>query len=188
MKHDRGLPSPQLQAYLGLLREWAPRLDLVSTADATETALIRRHVDNSLAAAPWVAALHPGDLAIDVGSGAGFPGIPLALTAPAVAWRLVEPRSRRAAFLEEAVRVLDLNAEVVVARAEQLARDSAFARRHLLATARALAPPTQALGLLKPLVAPGGRAAVWVGSHAELPPETTEELPGIASMVLPATD
>lgn len=179
---------PDVGAYVDLLLRWSPRLDLVSTGDQSQPRLVRRHVDDALRAAPWVRSLRPGDLAVDVGSGAGLPGVPLALAAPHVRWRLVEPRRRRAAFLEEAVRELGLNAEVVVARVEDLADDPEFARRHRLATARAVAAPARAFGLLRPLLAPGGKAAVWVGERARIPSGATIEAPGVATMTMPDDD
>jgi 16S rRNA G527 N7-methylase RsmG len=92
----------------------------------------------------------------------------------------VEPRKRRAAFLEEVVRELGLTAEVIVATAEACAADPDLARTHVLATARALAAPGAAIGLLRPLLAPGGTAALFVGSEAQVPPEAEEWAEGLA--------
>ena len=116
-----------------------------------------------------------------MGSGAGLPGIPLAI-ASGRAFRLLEPRRRRAAFLEEVVRELELEGEVIRMTAEQAARESRLAGSHIGATARALAPPGTAFELLTPLLAPGGLAAVFMGEGAELPPNAEEWAPGIATM------
>ena len=164
-----------LQAYEELLRTWAPRLDLISPHDMAR--LRERHIDDSLSVLPLLEELTPGPC-IDVGSGAGLPGIPLAICGPAgFTWRLLEPRKRRAAFLEEALRQLDLGAEVVVKTAEQAAITPDLAGTHTLAVGRALAGPLDAMALLKPLVRPGGAAVVFLGEEAEVPPDA-EGRPG----------
>jgi 16S rRNA (guanine527-N7)-methyltransferase len=128
---------------------------------------------------PLLDELPPG-ACVDVGSGAGLPGVPLAVARPERAWRLIEPRARRAAFLEHVVRELELTAEVVVAPAERAATEPRLAAAHVLATARALAPPAAALELLLPLVAPRGVAAIFLGSGAKVPPEAEEWAEGLA--------
>ncbi|HWC15217.1 MAG TPA: RsmG family class I SAM-dependent methyltransferase, partial [Actinomycetota bacterium] len=102
-------------------------------------------------------------------------------------WRLLEPRVRRAAFLDEVVRELDLDCEVVRMTATDAARDPVFSRAHDLATARALAPAPAAFALLLPLVAAGGLAAVFHGPASELPEQAERWAPGVATMTAPAT-
>ncbi|MDQ3940081.1 MAG: 16S rRNA (guanine(527)-N(7))-methyltransferase RsmG [Actinomycetota bacterium] len=165
----------RLEAYEALVRRWAPKLDLVAPGDLDRFG--SRHIDDALRALPLVEAAPPG-AAVDVGSGAGVPGIPLAIAAPERHWRLLEPRARRAAFLEEAVRELDLEVEVGRLRAEEAARTE-WGQAHALATARALAPPRAALELLWPLLRPGGYAVLFVGDSAEIPPETHDAGPGL---------
>lgn len=166
-----------LERYEALVRAWSGRLDLVSPRDLGR--LGDRHIADSLRALPFVTSLPPGP-GIDVGSGAGLPGIPLAIADPSRPWRLVEPQAKRAAFLEEAVRVLDLNCEVVVRRAEDLASDPLFAAAHQVVTLRAVAPPEAALRLGLPLVAPGGAAVLFVGASGRIPPEAEVVERGLA--------
>ena len=166
----------RLAAYEGLIRAWAGRLDLVSPGDLAR--LKSRHIDDSLRALDLVRAAPPGP-AIDVGSGAGLPGIPLAIAAPERHWRLLEPRARRAAFLEEVVRTLGLDCEVSTMTAEVAAAAPGWGRAHAVATARALAPPTRAFDLLAPLLRGGARAVVFAGAGAEIPPETRVHAPGV---------
>ncbi len=170
----------KLDLYAELVRHWASRINLVSKTDLED--FERRHIADVLRAAPVAAQLPPGP-AVDVGSGPGLPGIPLAIADPTRRWRLVEPRERRAAFLELVVRTLELDCEVVVATAEQCTRDPLLFHGHQLATARALAPPERAFPLLLPLLQPGGVAAVWVGDGAALPAEAELWIPGVARMV-----
>jgi 16S rRNA (guanine527-N7)-methyltransferase len=167
----------RLRAYAELVRAWAPRLDLVAPRDLGR--FEERHIGDSLRALPLVRSLPPG-AAVDVGSGAGLPGIPLAISEPTRRWTLLEPRRGRAAFLEEVVRRLELGAEIVTARAESWGASRAGRRRYVVATARALAPPERAFALLEPLVAPRGARVVWVGAHAVIPEQAGEWAPGIA--------
>lgn len=179
------MSDPKLAGYAELLRRWAPKLDLIADADLPR--LRERHIADSLRLRPLVAAA-PVGLAIDVGSGAGLPGVPLAIVDPGRIWRLLEPRQRRAAFLEEVIRELELgNCEVVVKSAQVAARDPALARGHALATARALAPPRQAFKLMEPLVYSGGSCLCFVGESADLPAQADEPQPGIARLVVPAS-
>ncbi|MBW3594106.1 MAG: class I SAM-dependent methyltransferase, partial [Actinobacteria bacterium] len=129
----------------------------------------------------YVREAPPGP-AVDVGSGAGLPGIPLAIADPDRHWRLLEPRKRRAAFLEEVVRELALgNVEVVAQSAEALAASEGAT--HAVATARALAPPPQAIDMLRPLVVPGGAILVFVG-ESESATKYAEVEPGIVRLVV----
>ena len=178
MKH---LPRVEqhLQAYEELLRAWARRFDLIAPGDLER--IRARHIDDSLRALPLVHDLAPGPC-IDVGSGAGLPGLPLAI-ASGRPWRLLEPRRKRAAFLEEVVRELDLeHCEVVSCTAEQAAADPALGPTHVAAIARALAAPPRALELCAPLVRPGGSVILFVGSTAEMPPEAEEVEPGLITI------
>ncbi|MDQ3645318.1 MAG: 16S rRNA (guanine(527)-N(7))-methyltransferase RsmG [Actinomycetota bacterium] len=171
--------AASLASYAALVRRWAGTLDLVAPSDLGR--IESRHIEDSLRIVPLVEGLPPGPC-VDVGSGAGFPGIPLAIVDPTRAWTLLEPRARRAAFLEEVVRSLALDCTVVAASAQQAARDPGLAGRHAVATARALADPHTAFQLLMPLVRPEGTAVVFTGRGASIPAGAAEWAPGIAIM------
>jgi len=100
-----------------------------------------------------------GDV-VDVGSGGGSPGIPLALSLPERAFTLVEAERRKAAFLRE---VAPANVSVVWGRVEEQPVD-AFG----VAVAKALARPATAVEWVLPLVRPGGAAVLWLGPSADL--------------------
>ena len=159
------------------MRRWAPRLDLVSAGDLER--FEERHIADSLRLAPLIDDLPEGPC-IDVGSGAGLPGIPLAIARPERHWRLLEPRTRRAGFLEEVVRSLGLACEVLPLTAEVAAEDDRLRGVHVLATARALAQPVAAARLIEPLVHPDGIAALFVGPGAELPARAALWTAGVA--------
>jgi 16S rRNA (guanine527-N7)-methyltransferase len=120
----------------------------------------RVHVEESLAALPLVTRFE-GPL-VDVGSGGGAPGIPLAAALPDREVTLLEASERKCAFLEEASREFG-NVRVVRGRAEEQEPD-----RFGVAVAKALAPPPVAAEWCLPLVAAGGAALLYVGPSADL--------------------
>jgi 16S rRNA (guanine527-N7)-methyltransferase len=118
---------------------------------------VDRHLADSLAALtlPAVAA---AAAAVDLGSGGGFPGLPLAAALPGLEVTLVESESRRAEWLSRASAGFP-NVRVVADRSEHLARGER--ERWPLATARALGPLPVVLELAAPLLAPGGTLVAW---------------------------
>ncbi len=143
----------KLEVYLGLLEVWSSRVNLVRFRDREE--LVRRHVLDSLWCAfgvSWV----PGLRAIDVGSGAGFPGVPLSICFPGVEWVFLEAQRRRCLFLEEVVSRLGLEGRVVWGRAEEVAHRPSYRDSFDRAVARALAPLGVTLELTLPFLRPGG--------------------------------
>jgi 16S rRNA (guanine527-N7)-methyltransferase len=129
-----------------------------------------RHILNCAAVAPLI----PADAAVgDVGSGAGLPGIVVALLRTDVTMDLVEPLLRRTIFLEEAVEALGLSqTQVVRARAEELAGT----RWYDVVTARAVAPLPTLLKVALPLLRPGGQLLALKGASATAELEAADEL------------
>ncbi|MBO0980296.1 16S rRNA (guanine(527)-N(7))-methyltransferase RsmG [Microbacterium sp. SD291] len=118
-----------------------------------------RHILNSVIAAP----LFHGAVA-DIGSGAGLPGIVLAIARPDVQWTLVEPMERRVNWLNEQVDALGLtNVEVLRARAEEVRRPDGFD----VVTARAVSALRTLIPLTAPLVRDGGELTLLKGMNAE---------------------
>jgi 16S rRNA (guanine527-N7)-methyltransferase len=133
--------------------------------------LWERHLLNSAAVAEAVA---PGARVVDVGSGAGLPGIPLGLARPDIVLTLVEPMARRVEFLEEIVTGVaepaGLRWRVVRGRAEDKAVAQAVGPVDVV-TARAVAPLPRLVGWCRGLMRPGTQLVALVGSRAldELP-------------------
>ncbi len=108
--------SQRFLTYLELLIRWNARLNL--TAIRTPEEIVRRHfVECSFAAMRLPAGI--GTL-LDFGSGAGFPGIPIAICRPEIKVTLAESQAKKAAFLAEAVRVLGIKSEVYAGRTEAM--------------------------------------------------------------------
>ena len=143
--------------------------------------LWERHLLNSAAIASLVSV---GARVVDVGSGAGLPGIPLALARPDLTVTLLEPLARRVAFLTECVHRLGLERVTVVrGRAEE-----GPIRRQLggadVVTARAVAPLDKLAGWCLPLLRPGGLLLAMKGSTAAAELAATGPLPGAADALL----
>jgi 16S rRNA (guanine527-N7)-methyltransferase len=147
---------PALEQYCRLVAD-AP---LSVTALPDQAAIRRELVEDALRARPLIGESLPA-LVVDVGSGNGSPGIPLAIDygRPVT---LLEAASRKAAFLRQVVAELGIEAPVVAERSEQYAR-AAGRDRFDLVLARALAPPPVALELCLPLARAGGRVLLWTG-------------------------
>jgi 16S rRNA (guanine527-N7)-methyltransferase len=143
------------------LERWLERLletpGLTSTRDPAEAR--RVHLDESLAAVPYVERFQ-GPI-VDVGSGGGAPGIPLAAALPEREVVLLEANARKCTFLESVADGFE-NVRVVRGRAEEQQTDG-FG----VALAKALAPPPVAAEWCLPLVAPGGAAILFVGPSAD---------------------
>jgi 16S rRNA (guanine527-N7)-methyltransferase len=144
------------------LRRWVERLlaapGLTAVREPREA--WRVHVEDALYALPYVTH---GPV-VDVGSGGGSPGFPLAVARPELHVVLLESSRRKCAFLEEAAREFP-NAEVVCARAEEHGRGSGR-DAYAAALARALAPPAVAAEWCLPLVRPGGACVLYAGAGA----------------------
>jgi 16S rRNA (guanine527-N7)-methyltransferase len=158
----------RLALFERLLEEHAPRLGLISRQDLPR--LRFRHVVDSLRAAQ--AFGEEVRRACDLGSGAGLPGLPLAIALPRCRFVLCEPRQRRAAFLELAVDRLELgNVEVAVLRAEDLPPDRAD-----VCTARAFAPIEESWQAACRLLRPGGRLVYFAGESLADPRDAASSL------------
>lgn len=131
-----------------------------------------RHILNCGAVA---ALLDADDRVADVGSGAGLPGLALAIAVPTARITLIEPLLRRTTFLTEAVARLGLdNVDVVRSRAEQLHGVLSFSR----VVARAVAPLDRLIGWCLPLVETGGELLAMKGSRAAEEIEASREMWG----------
>ena len=139
------------RTYLGEILAWNKRRKIVSRND--EKRIAGYHFIDSLSVLELL-PLTKGIRCLDLGSGAGFPGIPLKIARPDINLTLVEPKRWRYLFLEKVVEILGFeNAEVFRGRSEEL---SLSHPRHDVALVRAVAKLGDAISMAAPLLAPGG--------------------------------
>lgn len=111
----------QFEAYLRLLLRWNAKFNLTAVREPSE--IVRRHFLECIQCAH---ALPKAATLLDFGSGAGLPGIPIAIVCPEIRVTLGESQGRKVAFLREAVRVLDLTAEIYDGRIEKMPAGRVF--------------------------------------------------------------
>jgi 16S rRNA (guanine527-N7)-methyltransferase len=155
----------QLDQYLALLEKWNRVYNL--TAIRERSRMVTHHLLDSLAVLPHVR----GPRVLDVGSGAGLPGIPLAVANPALEVTLLEANHKKSAFLTQAIGELHLaNARIVTERVESWRTDARFDT----IVSRAFADLAEFVGSSRHLLARGGVFAAMKGVH---PFEEIERLP-----------
>ena len=146
-----------MRLYRDLLRRWGSTLNLVSKADATEQGL-QRHIEDSLAIVPHLAS--STDSLIDLGSGQGFPAIPVSI-ATGIRCDLIEADRRKAAFLSTVLATLTLPGRVHCTRIEQTSLLPSSC-----VTARALATVGDLISMARPFLRPDGYCLFLKGPAA----------------------
>ena len=189
-----GTPLPeaclaQISTYIDLLIRWNTRVNLTAIRDPRE--IVTRHFGESFFLARHLLPMPGGEYSVsptsslalrvvDIGSGAGFPGLPLKIWAPGVCLTLVESNHKKGAFLREVVRALTLSdVNVLTERAEDLVEGQPTSRIRPpaqspvqaadLVTFRAVERFEATLSTAVRLVAPGGRVAVLIGASQARP-------------------
>lgn len=149
-----------LDGQVRLLLAWTEAINLTAIRDPATVAVA--HVVDSLAAVPLLRD-RGVDRFIDLGSGGGYPGLPLAAALPAARALLLEPINKKARFLSTAIAATGLEATVEAApvRAEALANDRRHRGRWPAVTARAVAGLAELVELSLPLLEPGGILVAW---------------------------
>jgi 16S rRNA (guanine527-N7)-methyltransferase len=165
----------QISAYIDLFIRWNARMNLSAVRD--RESIVTRHFGESLFAARHLFPSNQDRVSpsrvIDVGSGAGFPGLPMKIWSCTVQLTLIEANQKKATFLREVIRRLELkDATVFCGRAEN------FPGQADIVTLRAVERFETALGVATRLLLPAGRIALLIGSAQvvraqELAPEVT---------------
>jgi 16S rRNA (guanine527-N7)-methyltransferase len=152
-------------------RKLALLLELLASDSSAPTSVtapdeaVEVHLADSLSALPLLGERLSSEPLVDIGSGAGFPGLPLATALPGTAVDLVEATGRKCRFIARAIERLGLpNARAVCERAEDWARSDG-AGRYGVATARALASLPTLVEYASPLLREGGRLIAWKGAR-----------------------
>ncbi len=158
-----GYFEPQIRCYLDLLVKWNQKINL--TAEKDSESILKRHIFDSL---QYSRALKPNFLVMDIGSGAGFPGIPLKIIFPEMSLVLVESQRKRYSFLETVVRELRLDrTEVINARAEDIPVQQEGRFDAVIFRAVSGVKPCLALG--ERFLATGGRVVLKKSPNETLP-------------------
>ena len=166
----------QLAVYLDLLTKWNARTNLTSVRDPRE--IVQRHFGESLFAARHLPA--SSRTLLDLGSGAGFPGLPIAILRPHLQVTLAEAHQKKASFLREVARTLQIPVVIWAARAESLPPASRFDT----VTLRAVDNMSEAIATAKGLLSPQGCLAILTTRDMAAPSAQVVALPGTATRVV----
>jgi 16S rRNA (guanine527-N7)-methyltransferase len=171
----------QIRTYISLLLLWNRRISLTSITSPEE--IVQTHFAESLLATKAAVKLD-GRLA-DVGTGAGFPGIPLKMYIPALRLTLIESNAKKCAFLAEVVRTLELKeVEIVQKRYEDVRTpEPPFD----IVTARALGQFLEFSEWAESVLAVNGRVMVWTGPDGRLDLERRKSVKWSEPYVIPGT-
>ena len=150
----------QFNTYHEMLVEANARMNLTRVPEDPAEAVDRNYLD---CVAPLAGGFPAANTAVDVGSGAGFPGIPLAIMLPDIRFTLVDALGKRVDFLKTVIERLGLNAEALHLRAEDAARRDDLREGFDLAVARAVAPMNVLCEYMLPLVRVGGKMLALKG-------------------------
>ena len=148
----------RFEIYHRLLSEWNERMNLTAITDPV--AVAEKHFADSLAALPY---LKPGMKVVDVGTGAGFPGVPLLIMEPGLELTLADSLQNRLTFLDALLKELGLKAALVHGRAEDLGQNKLYREQFDAALSRAVANLPVLLELTTPFVRVGGTAIAYKG-------------------------
>ncbi len=147
----------QFYTYYQELLEWNQRINLTSITEFRDVQ-IRHFLDSLTVTLALKQPVNTGFSLIDIGSGGGFPGLPLKIALPAIKLVLLEATAKKAAFLRHLGRKLGLGGvEIVVGRAEEVAHEARYREQFGLALSRAVAPLPALVELTLPLCTVGGR-------------------------------
>ncbi len=163
----------QLYLYMNLLIEWNEKINLTAITKPEE--IILKHFIDSITISKYIKS---GSYICDIGTGAGFPGIPLKILRDDITVILVDSLNKRIKFLDEVIEKLDLkNIQTIHARAEEFGQNKKYREKFDIATSRAVANLATLSEYLLPLVKVNGRAICMKG------PGATEEISGAKNAI-----
>lgn len=168
--HNAGIRLPEravrgLEKYLELLIQWNEQMDLTSVP---KEEMAQRHFADSLLPLLQEGLFPEGCSVIDVGTGAGFPGLVMAVAREDIRMTLLEAQQKRCTFLQAVCDALELkNVTIIHDRAETLGKSEEHREQYDRAVARAVAPMNVLCEYLLPFVQVGGMAVCWKGPQVE---------------------
>ena len=153
----------QFYNYMNLLIEWNKKINLTAITEPNE--IILKHFVDSLTISKYIS---DGTRVVDVGTGAGFPGIPLKIYRQDIEITLLDSLQKRINFLDEVIRELNLEKiETIHSRVEDFGKDKRYREKFDIATSRAVANLATLSEFLLPLVKVGGKVISMKGSLIE---------------------
>lgn len=157
------LQAEQFYTYMKMLQEWNEKINLTAITEPNE--VIIKHFIDSITINKYI---NENAKVIDVGTGAGFPGIPLSIIRSDIKVTLMDSLNKRIKFLDEVVNDIKLNnVDTIHSRAEELGHNKDFRESFDIATSRAVAPLNVLLEYLMPFVKVGGYCICMKGSNIE---------------------
>ncbi len=166
-EHHLSLSDTQkaaFQTYADLLIEWNQKMNLTAITDPKEIAV--KHFIDSISILTCVNLKENASL-IDIGTGAGFPGIPLKIMRPDLRLTLLDSLNKRLVFLEEVCRTLSIEAELLHARAEEYGQKPAYREQYDYAVSRAVANLPSLCEYCIPYIKVGGHFIAMKGPDGE---------------------
>lgn len=161
----------QFYKYMNVLIEWNKVMNLTGITEPKE--IITKHFIDSLTILKYI---NENDTIIDVGTGAGFPGIPIKIAFPATKVVLLDSLNKRIDFLNEVIKKLNLKEiKTIHGRAEDCGRDKEYREKYDIAVARAVAPLNVLLEYLMPFVKTRGECLCMKGSSSKEELDKSEE-------------
>ena len=157
------LQQEQFEKYKNLLLEWNEKINLTAITD--ENDIILKHFVDSMTILKYI---EKDSKVVDVGTGAGFPGIPVKIANPNIEVTLVDSLNKRLLFLQDVINKLNLNEiKTVHSRAEEFGQNKLYREKFDIATSRAVANLSVLVEYLLPLVKLGGKCICMKGSEIE---------------------
>lgn len=181
--------TDQFMQYLSLLLEWNEKMNLTAITDPVE--VVQKHFIDCISVLPHL-DLQGGETMIDVGTGAGFPGVPLKIASPALQVTLLDALQKRLTFLDTLTQSLDLyDVTLVHSRAEDGGQNPDLREQFDLCVSRAVANLAVLLEYCLPFVKVGGKLAALKGPDAAQEIEQAQNalqiLGGKVTAVIPIT-
>lgn len=152
----------KFETYYAMLADWNERMNLTAISGPED--VVKKHFLDSFAAAPY---LKQGASIVDIGTGAGFPGVPLLILRPDLKVTLMDSQQKKLLFLEALLSELGLSAECVHARAEDMGKNPRYREQFDAALTRAVSALPVLAELTLPLVKVGGVSIAYKGESAE---------------------
>lgn len=163
----------QLDKLIVFLQEYCKKVNLTAIRD--REGIIEKHLIDSVLPLT-LTEVQEGEKCLDIGTGAGFPAVPMMIYRPDLRFTLLDAQQKRTVYLQQLLERLELNAEVIHGRAEELCRKDGYRAAYDMVTARAVGSLPLLLGYACPFLRKGGRFIAMRGSAEETQVEVVKVL------------